>query len=80
MELVKNMNGVVFLSGGRCEMEIRNKGFLGQLFCKHDYQWYKKPSDSRFVAISGEKHIRVCHKCGKQDGERFMRYEGSGYK
>ncbi|GMQ59802.1 hypothetical protein AN1V17_42020 [Vallitalea sediminicola] len=41
------------------------KGKLKQLFCKHDYQLFEKPSNSKFVSLNDEKPIRVCVKCGK---------------
>ena len=61
------------------EANINNKGFLGRLFCKHNYQLFKKPQ-GLFAVISGQTCIRVCPKCGKQDGEVFLEYEGMGYK
>lgn len=41
------------------------KGKISQLFCKHDYRLFEKPSDSKFVSLNEEKPIRVCVKCGK---------------
>jgi len=61
-------------------MIITRKNWLQRLLCKHNYQWFQKPSYSQFVVISGESNIRVCTKCGKQNGERFLQYEGMGYK
>ena len=61
-------------------VQITNKGFFSRLFCKHEYQWFKKPRDSKFAIISGEYQIEVCPKCGKQNDEMFLRYEGNGYK
>ena len=61
-------------------VQITNKGFFGRLFCKHEYQWFKKPSDSPFANISGQECILVCPKCGKLNGEMFLEYEGNGYK
>jgi len=64
----------------RSNMKIKRKNWFQQLLCKHDYQWFQKPSNSQFRIISGEADIRVCTKCGKQNGERFLRYEGMGFK
>ena len=60
-------------------VEIRNKGFFGRLFCKHEYARFRK-TGGKFLCISGETRVRVCTKCGKQDGEYFAEYEGMGYK
>jgi len=50
-------------------MLIKTKNRLSQLFCKHDYQKFKRPIDIRtnpngFVALNDDG-ILVCTKCGK---------------
>lgn len=41
-----------------------------QLFCKHDYGWYR--AETKFFNLSGETQYKVCKKCGKVGGKRFM--------
>ena len=52
-------------------MNIKTKSRLMQLFCKHDYQCFEKPIDTKtnpygFVSLEGNSHIYVCVKCGKE--------------
>lgn len=51
-------------------MKIPKKNFIQRLFCSHDYQWFLKPT--KFFVLGGESQIRVCRKCGKNKGERFI--------
>lgn len=46
---------------------------IRQLFCKHNYRWYKK--NEPFHIISGETHYYVCEKCGKVKDTRFIKYD-----
>lgn len=58
---------------------ITKKSRLGQLLCKHKNKgWYTK--NSMFQSLSGERQYQVCTDCGKVVSERFLEYEGSGYK
>lgn len=41
-----------------------------QLFCRHDYGWYR--AETTFFNLSGDTHYKVCKKCGKVDGKRFV--------
>lgn len=59
--------------------QIKVKGFIGQLFCKHEWQWTVETM-GEFFCISGERRVRVCTKCGKKGGSYFAEYEGGGYK
>lgn len=58
---------------------IEQKSKLAQFFCGHkNTGWYRK--DFPFENLRGERHYKVCEKCGKVLGERFMEYEGMGFK
>lgn len=54
-------------------VEITNKPWWKRLFCKHDADWYRKPS--KFYNLSGDTQIKVCNKCGKVIEERFVRHD-----
>ena len=47
-------------------MNIKTKSRFMQLFCKHDYQCFVKPSSYGFLSLNGENHIHVYVKCGKK--------------
>lgn len=49
------------------------KHWIFQLLCKHDGIWCKQPS--KFGNLSGERHYKVCRKCGKTIDERFIKYD-----
>lgn len=52
------------------------KSFIKRLFCKHEPQYYRK--QSLYYNLSGETQYRICSKCGKRIGSRFVRnYDGS---
>ncbi len=44
-----------------------------QLFCKHDYGWYR--AQTLYHVLSGETQYKVCKKCGKVGGKRFVTNE-----
>lgn len=44
---------------------IKEKSFIGQLFCKHDFIEGEKCSPSGMTRISGQDIIKVCINCGK---------------
>lgn len=46
------------------------KNFIARLFCKHDPQYYRKIEP--YFNLSGETQYRICSKCGKRMGERFV--------
>lgn len=49
---------------------------IRQLFCKHNYQWYR--AQGLFFNLSGERQYKICSKCGKRAGSRFIRnWDGS---
>ena len=61
------------------ETNIVEKGKVAQFFCRHkESDWFKERS--LFQNLSGETHHKVCLNCGKVIGERFLRYEGNGFK
>lgn len=55
-----------------------SKPWYKQLFCKHDFQYYKA-KEWNYVA-SGEYRYLICSKCGKYKGKVFLEYEGMGFK
>jgi hypothetical protein len=51
-------------------MKIKIKNRIAQMFCKHDFQNFETPIDSKanpfgFVALN-DNGIWVCVKCGKK--------------
>lgn len=62
------------------KMEIKTKGKVRQLFCRHNYQEgiVSKPGSPVFFNLSGETYTTICTKCGKIKGTRFIRnFDGS---
>lgn len=59
------------------EYGINNpKPLLLQLFCKHDYNWYR--AQTMYFNLSGETQYKVCAKCGKLGDTRFVpNWDGS---
>lgn len=55
------------------------KPWYKQLFCKHDFQYYKKLETGVMLA-NGEYRYFICSKCGKYNGKVFLEYEGMGFK
>lgn len=56
---------------------VKNK--LLQILCRHkNKDWFKEKG--LLKTISGEKHYYVCKDCGKVLDERFLEYEGMGFK
>lgn len=56
------------------------KPWYKQLFCKHDFQYYKSKEENGVLLVSGEYRYLCCSKCGKYKGKVFLEYEGMGFK
>jgi hypothetical protein len=60
-------------------LEIKEKGAIGQKFCKHDYQEgivegiVSGPKAPAFFNISGDAITAICVKCGKIKGSYFRK-------
>ena len=55
------------------------KSWFKQLFCKHDFQYFKAKQTGAMLA-NGEYRYLVCSKCGKYRNKIFLEYEGMGFK
>lgn len=55
-------------------VEIKEKSFIGKLFCKHQFITGENCSPIGMVCISGEDIVTVCKKCGKIKSRTFKRY------
>lgn len=47
------------------------KPFFKRLFCKHEYEYFKKQEP--YLNLSGETQYCICTKCGKRNGNIFVR-------
>ena len=57
------------------EMDVINnpKNIFARLVCKHEPHYCRKIEP--FFNLSGERQYKICSKCGKRMGERFIKYD-----
>lgn len=63
-------------------MQLKNivkKSRFKQFLCRHRKRgWYLE--NTLFQSLNGERHYNICEDCGKVLDERFLEYEGNGFK